>query len=199
MGQRTAELALGLLVLGFAGKALAQEPAREGPAQLRVLVLNQAHVRPEVLRAAEDDAAAIFAAAGVQLLWLEQPSAVEQPFDVTVKIATGMKPSMVPNTAVGDLSLGFAAVNPTGEGLRGRLVWVFFDQVETHAERRHVLISRLCGLVIAHELGHVLLPAGHAEAGLMCGIWDLRAGLLQYFDQTQIREIRERLSAVQPR
>lgn len=199
MGQRTCDVALGLLLVGFTGTALAGEPGQGAPATLRVLVINQAHIRPEMLRAAEDDAAAIFMAAGVQLLWLDQGTSGSRPFDVSVKIASGMKPAMVPNTAVGELSLGFAAVNPTGEGVRGRLVWVFFDQVEKHAQGHHLQISRVAGLVMAHEIGHLLLPAGHADAGLMGGTWDLRAGLLQYFDESQIREIRERLSTLQLR
>jgi hypothetical protein len=158
--------------------------------------MNQAKVRPEVLRAAEDDAAAIFAAAGVRLVWLDEASASNQPFDVTIKIAVGVKPGMLPNTAVGDQSLGFAAVKATGDGIRGHLAWVFFDQVETHAEHHHIQISRLCGLVIAHEIGHLLLPAGHSEQGLMRATWDLRAGLLQYFTEPQVAAIRARLATV---
>jgi hypothetical protein len=174
--------------------ASAGEPHQSHTGTLRVFVMNQAHVRPEVLRAAEDDAAAIFVAAGVQLVWLDETSAVSEPFDVTVKITAGMKPSMLPGTAVGDLSLGFAAVKPTGEGIRGYLAWVFIDQVQTHAEHSHIQISRLCGLVMAHELGHLVLPAGHADQGLMRGTWDLRAGLLQYFTDAQADAIRARLA-----
>jgi hypothetical protein len=194
MGQRTAEITLGLLILGFAGTVSAGERRQAAPAALRVLVVDQAHIRPEVLRAAEDDAAAIFASAGVQLTWLDQPSAAGQSFDVTVKMANGMKPWMLPHN-VGDLSLGFAAVEPTGDGIRGRLVWVFCDQVEVHAQHHHMQISRLSGLVMAHEIGHLLLPAGHSEAGLMRATWELRAGLLEYFDQAQVQEIRGRLAS----
>jgi hypothetical protein len=158
--------------------------------------MNQARVRPEVLRAAEEDATAIFAATGVRLVWLDEASAANTPFDVTVKIAAGMKPSMLPNTTVGDLSLGFAAVKATGDGLRGQLAWVFFDQVETHAVQHHVQISRLCGLVLAHEIGHLVLPAGHSEQGLMRATWDLRSGLLQYFTDAQAAAIRTRLAYV---
>jgi len=192
MGQRAYRIALGLWILGCAGTASADVPAQAPAAMLRVLVMNQAHVRLELLRAAEDDAAAIFAAAGVQLVWLDPVSAANEPFDVIVKIATGMKPSMLPGNA-GDLSLGFAAVNATGAGRRGRLVWVLFDQVETHAEHHHIQISRLCGLVMAHEIGHLLLPAGHSENGLMRATWELRSGLLDYFTEAQVDAMHARL------
>lgn len=194
MDQKTVRVVFGLWVLGFAGTASAAEPRQRDPGTFRVFVINQAHARPEVLRAAEDDAAAIFVAAGVRLVWVDEVSAATEPFDVTVKIAAGLTPSMLPTTAVGDLSLGFAAVKASGDGLRGRLAWVFFDQVERHAEQHHIQISRLCGLVLAHEIGHLLLPAGHSEQGLMRGTWDLRAGLLQGFTDAQAAAIRTRLA-----
>ena len=71
---------------------------------------------------------------------------------------------------------------------------VFFDQVEAHAERHHVEISRLCGFVIAHEIGHLLLPAGHSERGVMRATWDLRFGLLDRFTEAQADEMRTRLA-----
>ena len=195
MGQKTAGVALGLWILGVTGTASAAEPRQAEQGTLRVFVMNQAHARPEVLRAAENDAAAIFGAAGVQLVWLDEASSATQPFDVTIKIAAGLKPGMLPNTAVRDSSLGFAAVKATGDGLRGQLAWVFFDQVQTHAEHHHIQISRLCGLVMAHEIGHLLLPAGHSEEGLMRATWDLRAGLLLYFTELQVAAIRARLAS----
>jgi hypothetical protein len=194
MGQKTAGIVLGLSILGVGGTALAGEPGRVEPKLLRVFVVNQAHARPEVLRAAEDDVVTMFNRTGVRLGWLDEAAAVNQPFDVTIKITTGMTPAMLPNTAVGDLSLGFAAVNATGQGLRGRIAYVFFDQVETHAGDHHIDVSRLCGLVMAHEIGHLLLPAGHSDQGLMRGTWDLRSGLLEFFSKAEANAIRRNLA-----
>jgi len=192
MGHKKASIVLGLSILGFAGRVWARELGQSEPQTLRVLVMNQARVRPEVLGAAETDASAIFAATGVQLAWLDQASAGNERFDITIKIAVGMKPSMLPHTTVGDLSLGFAAVSPTSQCLRGRLAWIFFDQVETHAGNHHLQVSRLCGLVMAHEMGHLLLTGGHSERGLMRATWDLRAGLLEFFSDAQAEAIRTR-------
>src|SRR5262249_24445479 len=147
MGRKTAGVVLGLSILGVAGTSRAGEAGQAEPNTLRVVVVNEARARPEVLRAAEEDAAAIFAPTGVRLAWLDQASGGNQPFDVTIKFARGMKLSMLPGTAVNDLSLGFAAVNATGEGVRGRLAWIFLDKVEIHADGHHIQLSRLCGLV----------------------------------------------------
>ena len=193
MGQGTRKVALGLWILGFAGTVSADEPQQKQLATLMVLVVNQAGVHAEVLRAAEKDAAAIFAGTGVHVVWLDQGAAGNEPFDVTVKIAAGMKPSALPRN-VDDLSLGFAAVKAAGEGLRGKLVWVFFDQVEIHAERHHVDISRLCGFAMAHEIGHLLLPAGHSDRGVMQATWDLHFGLPDHFTEPQAGAMRTRLA-----
>jgi hypothetical protein len=196
MGKKAGTVALTVWILGFAVTASADDHQQAEGHNLRVLVLNQAQVPTEVLRAAEEDAAAIYAAAGVRVIWLEpieDGSEQGRPFDVAVKIAGGMKSSMRP-PGVGDLSLGFAAVKSEGEGRRGRLVWVFFNEVEIHAGRHHIMPSRLCGLVMAHEIGHLFLPAGHSEQGLMRAAWDLRSGALDYFTAAQTTEIHTRLA-----
>lgn len=194
MDYRTWGLVSGLWILGLAGTASADDIRQAEVPTLRVLVLNQAGVRAEVVRAAEHDAGSIYSAAGVRVVWVEQTGGPTQAFDVAVKIV-GTKLGNLPN-AVDDLTLGFAAVNSTAEGQRGRIVWVLFDRVEAHAARRHIQISRLCGLVIAHEIGHLLLPAGHSEHGLMQATLELRCGWLQYFTEPQADAIRTRLTYV---
>ncbi|HEX6464361.1 MAG TPA: hypothetical protein VFZ98_07910, partial [Vicinamibacterales bacterium] len=169
MSKRTGTVALTIWMLVLRGTASASEYQQPEAATLRVLVLNQARVPTEVLGAAEEDAAAIYAAAGVRVVWRDPADGgAEQnsPFDVAVKIAGAMKSSMRPR-GVEDMTLGFAAVKAESEGRRGRLVWVFFNEVEIHAGRHNMMPSRLCGLVMAHEIGHLLLPSGHSKQGLM--------------------------------
>jgi hypothetical protein len=159
---------------------------------LRVLVLNQARVHPDMLRAAQADAASIYAAAGVRIVWHVWPAEGQSngDFDVVVSIVRQIG---TPKSAraLDELTLGLAAVEPTtAGGRRGRMAWVFFDRIDEHAFRHHIRVSRLCGLVMAHEIGHVMLPAGHSERGVMRGTWELRSGLLEYFTDFQADEIR---------
>lgn len=71
---------------------------------------------------------------------------------------------------VTDQQLGFAAV---GDGSRaGILATVYFENVQLVARNSGVLMSRLLGRAIAHEVGHLLLPAaGHSPSGLMRAPW----------------------------
>ena len=55
---------------------------------------------------------------------------------------------------------------------RGWLATVFSDRIGQAAERVGVEPGRLLGLVMAHEVGHLLLGSGyHGEAGLMRAEW----------------------------
>jgi len=55
----------------------------------------------------------------------------------------------------------------------GRLAYVFPTRVETLAKRNRVDAGMLLGVVLAHEVGHILLPARrHAATGVMRPVCD---------------------------
>lgn len=73
-----------------------------------------------------------------------------------------------------------ASLDPTAFGLtyvvaetnRGWLATVFADRVLTTAARIHMDAGTLAGLVLAHEVGHLLLGQGyHGAAGVMRAEW----------------------------
>jgi hypothetical protein len=67
--------------------------------------------------------------------------------------------------------LGLAAESAQG---RGRVAWVFYDRALRYARTQSVPVSVVLAFVIAHELGHLLLPApAHAKAGIMKDSWTL--------------------------
>ena len=50
---------------------------------------------------------------------------------------------------------------------------VFFRRVEEFARIYRVDLSTMLGHVIAHEVGHLLMPTNaHSPTGLMRGVWD---------------------------
>jgi hypothetical protein len=79
---------------------------------------------------------------------------------------------------------------------RGTMVYVFFGRVEHFARAHRIRSSTMLAHVIAHEIGHLLLPKGwHSDRGLMRGTWDraqvdnaVRGGLT--FTTDEIRIIR---------
>src|SRR5262245_46192427 len=86
--------------------------------------------------------------------------------DFTINI---LNRSMVARTNWPPDALGSAVVSREGEGT---IAYVLFDRLKAAAAAAHWSVEDLLALVVAHELGHLLLPpASHAEA-LMSGRWD---------------------------
>jgi hypothetical protein len=61
--------------------------------------------------------------------------------------------------------IGYAAVPTHG---MGRIAYVIHERIRTNAAAVGMREAHLLGLVMAHEIGHLLLPGlGHAQSGLM--------------------------------
>jgi hypothetical protein len=164
-----------------------------------VLVSNPANLRPEMLIAAEDDAATIYRVAGVQMTCVNAGRAdvgYDYAVDFIVMIVSGKEAGRMAARSNQD-AMGYAVRDSNDEAGRGGMAFVLFDRVEDRASSHHVSISRVLGQVIAHELGHLLLPSNsHSERGIMRAVWNLRSGLLEYFATAQAEMIRRRLGAL---
>src|SRR5262249_48195086 len=72
-------------------------------------------------------------------------------------------------TDAGPNVLGLATGN---ERQAGTVVYIFYDRVSHLSARYEERGGRLLGHVIAHEVGHLLLPYGaHSRSGLMHADW----------------------------
>jgi len=178
-----------LLLAGWTEEAWGQERAPI----VSVRVYNHASLAPEVLIRARDIVARIFHDSGIQVTWLEPSS--EQPegqFAVRVIVrrnADGFSgASGVMGTTIGD------------EHEMGRAAYVFKDRVLQIAHKRHQDVAQVLAYVIAHEMGHVLLPRpAHTAQGLMRADWngdDLRhmAGEMLRFTPAQATQMRSKLA-----
>jgi hypothetical protein len=70
-----------------------------------------------------------------------------------------------------DGALGLAAV--ADEGM-GRIAYAIYDRVRDTASRAAMNEADLLGFVMAHEIGHLLLPSGSPDSGLMRSRWTVR-------------------------
>ena len=119
---------------------------------------NDARVPAEVLAQSQDEVARIFGGAGLLVRWTH----TEPAFLVTI----------VPQV------LGYATALSPVMGVARRTsnrstVQIFFRQVRDFARTYHVDLSTMLAHVIAHEVGHLLLPANaHSATGLMQPEWD---------------------------
>jgi hypothetical protein len=115
--------------------------------------------------------------------------------DLTVIVLTR---SMVFRPRIPDDAAGAAIVGP---GSGSRIAYIFYSQVDAMATDAACETVDLLARVIAHELGHLLLPQGsHSAEGLMRGRWTVdelrrtRCRNLTYTDQ-QASLIRDTLRA----
>ena len=147
---------------------------------LTAAVHNYADVPGDVLTEAEAEASRIFRHAGVRLLWV---GSLASQARVRVHILSG---PMAARTRTRSEVLGLATVDCG-------MAWVLYDRVVDTSNSVTVRTSRVLGLVMAHEIGHVLLAGrGHSHVGLMKPRLDpevLRTGLIGFTPKERL-EIR---------
>ena len=142
---------------------------------------NDANVPAAVLNASQDEVARIFAIAGLSVEWAE----TGPRFTVQI-VHTGVVGYRKAPPAV----MGVALRRPGGATAQ-----IFFNHVQDFARSYRIGVSTLLAHVIAHEIGHLLLPQmPHSATGLMQAVWDdalvreARAGSLMFTDE-QIKRI----------
>ena len=78
-------------------------------------------------------------------------------------------------------------------------VYLFWDRILRRAEDDKALPQIVLGRVLAHEIGHHLLPMpGHSDGSLMRASMNFRVHTLPTFTDAEARSIRLRLSDVLP-
>ncbi|MEP7308125.1 MAG: hypothetical protein ABJA98_21695 [Acidobacteriota bacterium] len=181
--------ASGLMVL----LALAPQIVAESvdSASVRLRVDDYAAVAADVLARAQDEVTQLYAAIGVEATWLaarhlpgRQPAAVSRVDkgmpDLTVIV---LNPTMTTRMAPPRNAIGLAA---STESAQGRIAYVFYDRLRMVTFERDGSDIGALSLVMAHEIGHLLLPYGsHADAGVMLGHWSVEG-----FRRLDIRGLR---------
>jgi len=139
--------------------------ASDGMPSVFLYLANEAGVSSDIVGDARREVIRIYAQIGVRVIWAEHvTSSPKDPLVIIISPVTGQW--------VGPMSLGLAV---RGANFSGRLAYVFYDRVQPLARKHQMRDSSLLGVVIAHEIGHLLLPYGsHSSNGLMRGEWDTR-------------------------
>jgi hypothetical protein len=170
--------------------AEAQIPGRS---TVRVVLTDMVGMPADSLERVKDEAASLFERSKIDLVWIDAETC--QARCLYVRIIA--KP-------IGTKGLGnpfVVGVAPGTPEVRGKFAWVFYDRIRAYSAELGLEASQMLGLVIAHELGHLLLPhEAHSFAGVMRPAWDraqvngaMRGQLAFTPDQADL--IRERLSA----
>ena len=190
----------------FSQAATAHQRPEPASVRLTVSVFNDAAVPQSILAEARTRAGVILERAGVSLDWLDcgtpgdRPptsgcSAIAFPRHLSVRLVS------LPSGA-GEDTFGHCFQNADGEG---NYAVVYFGALAASRSTDVVHTGELLGLVIAHELGHLLLGlSSHSPTGLMSPVWksaELRLavqGNLFFTDEQQHR-IRSRYLAAAAR
>jgi len=163
-----AVVALGLACVGQAASADQIEPAR-----VALSIRDTAQVPYDTLARAQMEMTRIYRQAGIEIVWLPAPSlsgdkeaSHESRFMIAILShaqAQRLDPALTRDAVGVAVSDGVS---------RGRVAYVFFKRVEQLTGGNGVDLAHVLGIAMAHELGHLLLPAkAHAQAGLMRANW----------------------------
>ena len=146
-----------------------------------VLLQNDAGVAPAVVARAQAEVVRLYGLIGVEITWVTKVPEYGTRLRIVCLVA--WEPADRPESVLG--------LTNTGPGGRGILAYVFWRRVERASQKFTAAQDNLLGVVIAHELGHMLLPnQSHAKRGLMQDAWNsghLRAasaGLLLFADES---------------
>ena len=143
------------LLLGLALPVAAQD--------VTVHVYNYAGIPEEVLAEAIGHAEKVYRQAGIETQWVADPLEQGSPSSLIMRIAPE---SMVANWANHRTHLGYSLI-PAGRRF-GYIGAVYLDRIEELAHRYSHPRALVLGMVIAHELGHLLLGAqSHSLSGIM--------------------------------
>jgi hypothetical protein len=186
----TMALAVSAALLTARAATAADAPER---ATIVLHVDNFANLLPDHLNDAEKVARRIYAMAGIQTLWRhgrEEAPTVEGAIQLKVLLLSReMGERKIAADRVGATVLGQAA-----KGC-GR-AYIFTHRVAALAARNRLYLADVLGRVIAHELGHLMLPENsHSATGIMMAGLDMRANADATFTPDQVVAIRQTLAS----
>lgn len=167
---------LAAFVVGIAtGTGAMAAPAEADQPSLVIAVENHANVDVLELEAGLELARRLYRLAGVRTEWpvTKRPVAGRVPgpdkaWITVVLLGRGM-------SSLGTKASVLGVAPPMPADVR-RHVFIFTQRVEQFAKRHDLPLARVLGHVIAHEIGHVLMPgAGHTKEGVMQAVTPAKA------------------------
>ena len=178
-----------IAITATCGTARAHDVSRP---RVLLYVEDYAHVPASILAEAEREATRVYQAAGVSLAWVPIGDASQKAWTRRLQViilSREMSAQKIELDNVGPRIVGQASYSA------GR-AYIFYDRAVEQAHRYAPSVATMIGWVIAHEVGHLLLPgSGHSDVGIMRGTFD-RLCHEQRFTDAQSRSLQ--LSLVAP-
>lgn len=190
-GTRNFKSAMGLAALVLTGGAT--EAADHNGSTIVLRVANHAGAGPAELAQAQAHVDRVFEAIGVRVAWLESAAGSGDlacdGVDLLVTLLSTDRVVRVSKDPVRENIAGWASK-------AAARAFIYPDRIRELAARTRRSPGVLLGRVIAHEMGHLLLPPGHSPTGIMAeGMNNKPTSMWAKFTSDQAREIRAVLAA----
>ena len=135
----------------------------------------------------------VFDRAGIRTIWVYggiRPLRIDGALHLKVLVLSKeMAAQKISSDGVPDNVLGQAVKDCAR-------AYIFSHRIAALATRNQRQIGDLLGWVIAHEVGHLVLPEhGHSPIGIMSSSLDLRSATLPAFTLEQMAAIRQRVAS----
>jgi hypothetical protein len=174
-------------VLATAGSAWAQGTTM---ATITVRVDDRAGVQGALLTIAEGRAAQVFRMSGVQVNWIDGEVAnrlkIVAPYTVLIM-------AEAPAKLKAEAERLGADVIGQGAPFIGR-AYIYYDRVVAFRPIPPRDLPTTLGDVMAHELGHLILPPGHSNVGIMRPTVNMRSRRVETFTEDEAAAIQNVLS-----
>jgi hypothetical protein len=185
MARTTAGLIV-MMAVWTAGTATRSDAASTPDSVVVLHVDDRAQLTPAVLAVAEIETTRIYAAAGVRATWehgtVDPHARLDDVMHVVVVICDAASEGL-------DSTVAGRAARGTGR------VYIYYSRVALMALQHARHVGTMLGMIIAHEVGHLLLPQdSHSIAGIMRADLNLTAILPQQFTPRQSAAIKASLS-----
>jgi hypothetical protein len=132
---------------------------------INVSICNLGGLSASVVRRAEVETQAVFHSPGIRIRWAACDQASPPPW-FTIRLRGDRPPATAGATSLDAMGRAFLA----GDG-SGYMADAYIVAVQELSGRDGSDAGVLLGVVIAHELGHLLLGPGHTRDGVMRASW----------------------------
>ena len=186
---RNAVTGLAFTVTAFiGGPALASE---DRPMRIVIHVDNYARIPDSDRSAAEGAVTRIYAKAGVRLAWVTGHDQTDAP---GLHVRVQLLPADMAMKKIRTERLDNSVLGQAARGA-GR-AFIFTHRIASIALRHRDDFRRLLGVVMAHELGHLVLPFyGHSDRGIMRANFNVYSKSFHEFTGEEADAIRATLMA----
>jgi hypothetical protein len=164
----------------------------EEPLRLMLNVYTYAAVNDDIRSRAATTVAEIYAAAGVETVWIDRCFRPECRREVTLGDRVTARGAQVTALIVPD-DMTPPIAPPAVMGMTpsdSYVTYAFSGRIHAFAFAKDLPLSVVLGHVIAHEIGHILLRTGHTDTGIMRAEWFDR-------DLVDLRRVRLRFTPAQ--